>query len=176
MQTGSTLPGGDQSVKINEVTSAIPSEVKDGLLTESTKNSIKPTSVGPSNGLMEDLSVPNYLRSRGKDFLNVGNDALPKAPIGSIPPIPPPAAPSIPSGTRSSAIPTGAGSSPNKGGGGVARGSGSSLENAGDNKKPPPAVNRAPRRSDGKDDGITMGKLSGPPTLSPEKFFSDGSN
>lgn len=36
-----------------------------------------------SNGLMEDLSVTNSLRDRGKNFLSTGNDAIPKARMNS---------------------------------------------------------------------------------------------
>lgn len=193
-----SMPGGGNSasVDIKSATSAVPSQTKDGLLAESTVGSMKPISTGPSNGLMEDLSVPSSLRSRGKDFLNVGNDALPKAPIGSFPPIPPTVPPVISGGSRppSTISPrvnsAGAGGAATMGGGsGSATMGGGSVTrrledtprdvpaNSNTNtKNPPPSVSRAPRRSDGKNDGISMGKLAGPPSMSPEKFFSDGTN
>ena len=169
--TGNALPGGGM-VDIKKAASALPSRMQDGVLTESNIGGMKPVNKGPSNGLMEDLSVPNSLRARGKEFLNTGDDTLPKAPIGSIPPKPPQTTGPVSASGGGNAAGVSVGTNMGIGGAGVEA-----------NKAPPPAVSRAPRKSNDSRTknkegsyNIAMGKLAGPPTMSPEKFFSDERN
>ena len=178
MEAGSVLPGGDTGLQ--EAASAVPSHTQDGLLTESLEGSIQPASKIPSSGLMEDNSVSSSLRFRGKEFLNVGNDVLPKAPIDSVPPLPPASTP-LPTissgGGRLSNVNATNSTDVNAEGRGIQMraSSGSSGSGLMDDKLrmkgPPPAAPRAPRKS-----SETDRKLAGPPSHTPEKFFSDAHN